>query len=255
VQDEVVALAVLAVSESPPVVRVSLDLRDRFADDGGRLAAADEEQERGLGIPPGEVTQELREGVPDGLGAFPDLALGDEDVAVVGPDEDVGPAGRVDMPGAEALCRRAADNGDTEALPLLARLREKTGDAGGAEILYRQAIDAGDPSAAKDLIRLGNAGRDPAAASRLSRYGLDPDRAIAQSPVGRPLPVETVLAAAVAPGPGLAGMNGQPSHGFRPIHTCLPLFVIHLSQGAGGCLRGNDGVSGDPEGCDGYRSS
>ena len=60
VQDVVVALAVQAGSECPLVVRVSFDLGDRLADDRGRLAAAGKEQERRLGITPGEVARAAR---------------------------------------------------------------------------------------------------------------------------------------------------------------------------------------------------
>lgn len=73
-----------------------LDLRDCLADDGGRLAAAEEHQQCRLGVTPGEVAQELAERVPDRLCSLPDLAFGDEDVAVADTDEDVGLAGGVE---------------------------------------------------------------------------------------------------------------------------------------------------------------
>ena len=58
---------------------------------GDWLAAADEHQQRCLGVTPGEMARgRLPEGVPDHLWPLPDLAFGDEDVAVPGADEDVG---------------------------------------------------------------------------------------------------------------------------------------------------------------------
>ncbi|MEU7428146.1 hypothetical protein [Streptomyces sp. NPDC040750] len=49
-----------------------------------------------------------------------------------------------DQQGAETLYRQAADAGDRNALPNLARIREQAGDQEGAEALARQAADAGE---------------------------------------------------------------------------------------------------------------
>jgi hypothetical protein len=60
------------------------------------MPGSDEDQQGGLRVSPDEVAQELIESVGDGLGALPDLALADEDVAVVDADEDVGLAGSIE---------------------------------------------------------------------------------------------------------------------------------------------------------------
>jgi hypothetical protein len=95
-QDEVTSLTGRYGSVDPLEVWVLPDLRGRLFDDRRRLSAADEQQQRGLGVPPDEVAQQLRQRVPDRLGALPDLASGDEDIAVPGPDQDVGLAGPVE---------------------------------------------------------------------------------------------------------------------------------------------------------------
>ena len=94
-EDEVASVLIGAPAR-PLVVRVSRDGGDGFLRDGGDVPGLDEDQEGGLGVSPDEVGQELVEGVGDGLGALPDLALADEDVAVVDAYEDVGLAGAVE---------------------------------------------------------------------------------------------------------------------------------------------------------------
>jgi hypothetical protein len=55
-----------------------------------------------------------------------------------------------DSPGAEALCRQAADRGDTEGLRDLTLIREEAGDTAGAEALRRFGV-TGASSAAVEL--------------------------------------------------------------------------------------------------------
>lgn len=95
VKDEVVALFAGRLA-SPFVVRVFFNLGHCFGGDGRDVRVADEQQQSGFGVAPDEVAEELVERVGDGLGSFPDLALADEDIPVVDPDEDVGLAGSVE---------------------------------------------------------------------------------------------------------------------------------------------------------------
>ena len=54
-----------------------LDGLDGLADDGGDVEVAYEQQQRALGVAPGEVAEELVDGLAELLFAFPDLALAD----------------------------------------------------------------------------------------------------------------------------------------------------------------------------------
>lgn len=89
VQDEVVALTVLAGSGCSLVGGMVLDLFGRLTYDIGGLPATDEQDRGCLGIAPSEISQELSKSIPDCLGSPPDLALGDENIAVFRSDEDV----------------------------------------------------------------------------------------------------------------------------------------------------------------------
>lgn len=71
------------------VAGVLAELDDGLGDGLAGDSGADEEDQGCFGVAPGQVAQELVECVGDGLGAAPDFALADEDVAVLDADEDV----------------------------------------------------------------------------------------------------------------------------------------------------------------------
>ncbi|WP_157494834.1 hypothetical protein [Kutzneria sp. 744] len=80
-QDEVDALLGLERTVAL-VVRVFLDLLDGLGGDGGDIGVADEQQQRRLGVAPGEVVEQLVKRVGDDLGAVVELALADEPGAI-----------------------------------------------------------------------------------------------------------------------------------------------------------------------------
>ncbi|WP_157955238.1 hypothetical protein [Streptomyces noursei] len=97
-----------------------------------------------------------------------------------------------DGEGAEALYRRAANTGDTDALLDLAAMRKEAGDGEGAEALYRRAANTGNTSALRSLEEMREEIGDHTGAEAFARqaanagnisfrsterwpYGLDPD--------------------------------------------------------------------------------
>ncbi|MFI1051215.1 tetratricopeptide repeat protein [Streptomyces griseoruber] len=74
-----------------------------------------------------------------------------------------------DREGAETLAWRAADHGSVDALLRLAEIREEARDPEGAEALYRQAADHGHTNP------LHHPPETQEVLSRLWPYGLDPD--------------------------------------------------------------------------------
>ncbi|WP_285544085.1 helix-turn-helix domain-containing protein, partial [Streptomyces lavendulae] len=78
-----------------------------------------------------------------------------------------------DREGAEALYRQAADHGSAEALNRLAVMRELAGDRDGAEALYRQAADHGIPNALVHLARMRELAGDRDGAEALYRQAAD----------------------------------------------------------------------------------
>lgn len=72
------------------------DRRLHGLEHAGEVDVAIENDDRGLGVAPAQVVEELGDGVQKGLLTAPELALPDEDVAVLDADEDVRLAGEVE---------------------------------------------------------------------------------------------------------------------------------------------------------------
>jgi hypothetical protein len=85
-----IELVVGVQGAAPLVAGVRLDLRRGLLDDGGDVLVLDEQQDRGLGVAPDQVLEDLPERLVHGARPAPDLALADEDVAVLDADDDVG---------------------------------------------------------------------------------------------------------------------------------------------------------------------
>jgi hypothetical protein len=77
-------------------VRVLADRSLHGLEHAREVDVAIEDDDRGLGIAPAQVIEELSDGVQKGLLAAPELAFADENVAVLNADQDVGLAGEVE---------------------------------------------------------------------------------------------------------------------------------------------------------------
>ena len=77
-------------------VRVRGERRDGLLGDGRDVTGLDEDQQRGFGVAPGGLAEQLVDGLGELLRAVPELAFGDEHVAVLDADQDVGLAGAVE---------------------------------------------------------------------------------------------------------------------------------------------------------------
>jgi hypothetical protein len=63
------------------------DHRHSLLDNLRHAEVPDEQNQGAFGVPPGQVTEQLIDGLGHHLGAVPDFALGHEDVGVAGTDQ------------------------------------------------------------------------------------------------------------------------------------------------------------------------
>ena len=69
--------------------RVAPDHVGDLRENRGHLRVTNEHHDRTLGVPPTQVSHELVDGLGKTLWSLPKLALGDEDVLAIDPDQDV----------------------------------------------------------------------------------------------------------------------------------------------------------------------